>query len=334
MRERTRICEKWLTELDKYIGGIFLPGKGSMILAPRESDIKGLKAFKDILAEEGRELEDVSNEQALRKYGFVPRNSFLQVEKKHDRIFRPDFLDKIEEAISANGNEVHTDWKLVEILADVKNKSGGRAIFLDQKGNKQIVNFTDATLSLGITDIQPKPYVMSSVTGISMNALLYGIELKGPVVCGGSNHVVPLGPPKKIMKTDLATGKSNEVIVTPVRATAAASVSPRFRGEHSYDFPGIAAVELVRRLNQALPEGVKLDIVSAFGCNRMFGPEGMSTWLSPKVEIDGKKVSIESIRMQVGAGGGGLTQSAVEATRIAANPEQFFPESAPSFKMK
>lgn len=175
--------------------------------------------------------------------------------------------------------------------------------------------FREAYLSLGSTRFYPEVYDLSSVSGISCDALIIGEPLKGPMVCGGSNHLIPLEEPV----FDKEIGK----YVTLVRMTAAATVGPRNRGDEAYYFNSRHAYHLISRVKATLPEGTELKIISATACNRLIGEHATMTWISPTVA--GKPTSLQ---IQVGAGGGGLTAAGDKANQLRAPKVSIFNKAA------
>lgn len=332
MRERTRHCEMWLTALDKYLGGnLFLNREfGSLTIAPTEQDWQDLQKFQKALKEEGRSLVEVNSEQMLNKYGFIPRHVAGSLEKIHDRVFRHDFMLRIANAIKNQGGEVHLDWQLRKILIDPE-QPGGIVEFVEKTEQGEIVHrrrFIQAHLSLGISDYDPSQADLASVTGVSINAILYGVALRTSILCGGSNNMVPLTEPMVLNTTDQDGKSSENNNITFVRLTAAGCVNPRFRGDNSYTYDGQHAVHLLHRVRETLPANARLVPLSVIGCNRMFIENGMSLWKNPEIKINGRKHLIPSIKIQLGAGGGGISQSAAEAHKIAKNQEHPFPQES------
>lgn len=311
MRARTRSTGDYLEDVDQELGGILRKPRGSLIISDHkgsiENDCENLKA-------ENRTLLSLTAEEAEKRYGirtigYLTRGPYY-AEKTHDFIFEPQFMKRIIEGITANGGEVHTNWRLTRILAS--NNAGNKGGILHFSEKREVgeihhhQTYSQAHFSLGPTPFDPDPYPLISVTGVSINALVYGARFSGgPIVCGGSNHMVPLAEPQTVTITDPETGIKETKDVTFVRITAAGSVGPRDRGNNWYTYDGHHAIHVLAKVKEVLPPGAQLKVLSVTGCNRLIGQDGRQK----EIELhDQNKKPIKNITVQVGAGGGGLTQ--------------------------
>lgn len=324
MLRRTKEGEKYLTQLNEYLGGeLFSKEFGSLIVDSTENGSENLKELQTRLEQEGRSLVALDEKSLLNKYGFIPKKPAM--EKTHDRVFTPDFLAKISKKIAENGSSVKNNWVLRKILVN-PDQTGGVLEFSENKQGQEIIHhqkFSNAHFSLGITNYSPSTTKLVSVTGVSVNAILYGLKLKAPVVCGGSNHLVPLREPTQITVRN-EDGSNSKVDITLVRVTAAGAVGPRKRGNNSYTYDGKHAIHLLHRVKETLPEGIHLEPISVIGCNRMFIEDGMSMWKHPTLVNEGNTFECSKVKIHEGAGGGGLTQCAVEAIKVAENSDDPF----------
>ncbi len=313
MRKRTQISWNYLENLNQRLGGLIREPRGSLLIAGSPRQAEAYLRDAAFLKEEGLQLLPFTPEQALEKYGLLPRKAFALMEKTHDFIFEPDFLKKMTAAVQKHGGEVQNKWRLLRVYVDTDKNEGGILEFREfTKAGETIQHyrkFSRAHLSLGATPFHPSVYDLISVTGVSINALIIGAELKGgPLVCGSSNHIVPLLPPQIIELKDPHSGQKRPVSVTFVRLSAAGCVSPVDRGDNWYTYDGRHAVHLLHRVRETLPPECSVKTLSVTGCNRVIGKEGQQMEVHPTLIVAGKKKVCEQVTIQIGAGGGGLTQ--------------------------
>ncbi len=309
MQQRTQASWDYLQTHPELLRG----PRGSLLIAYTERQVQNLLQNQAFLKQEGRELRPITPEEAQKKYGLRPRNALCLMEKSQDFLFAPDFQKKICGAIQKQGGEIKTDWRLVRVYLDTDQQEGGVMEFSEslspQKEQLHFRKFSRAHLSLGATSYQPRLYDLISVTGVSMNVLILGADFQGgPLVCGGSNHIVPLLPPCFIEMKNPRSGKNKILPVTFARLCAAGSVSPLDRGKAWYHYDGRHAVHLLHRVRETLPPEMSVQVLSVIGCNRVIGKDGHQVELHPTVCLGKKKIRCEQLTIQVGAGGGGLTQ--------------------------
>lgn len=286
--------------------------RGSLLLAASPQQLQNLLYNQAFLRQEGRELRPISPEEAQKKYGLLPRNALGLMEKTHDFMLVPDFLKKISLKIKKQSGEIKTTWRLVRIYLDTDQQEGGIMEFSEtnaQGEKSHFRRFSHAHLSLGATPFKPAKYDLISVTGVSMNVLVFGADFHGgPIVFGGTNHLVPLMPPQTIEIKNPRNGKIQALPVTFARLSAAGSVSPLDRGATWYHYDGRHAVHLLHRVRESLSPGMSLHVLSVIGCNRVIGKDGYQVEFHPTIQVDHQKITCKQLTIQVGAGGGGLTQ--------------------------
>jgi hypothetical protein len=313
MRQRTQLSWKYLENLNQRLGGLFREPRGSLLIAGSPQQAEGYQRDAAFLKEEGLQLLPLTPEQVREKYGLVPRQAFALMEKTHDFIFETDFLPKITNELLKQGGELKNNWRLLRVYVDTDQDEGGVLEFRETSATGEPIQhyrrFSRAHLSLGPTPFRPWVYDLISVTGVSINALILGAELTGgPLVCGGSNHIVPLLAPQTIEMKDPDSGQTRPVNVTFARISAAGCVSPLDRGNNWYTYDGRHAVHLLHRVRETLPPEMSVKVLSVTGCNRVIGKDGQQMELHPTLVVNGKKRSCPQVTIQIGAGGGGLTQ--------------------------
>lgn len=321
MRNRTQASWDYLEMINKKFGGLMREPRGSLLIASTPKQVENLKRDRERLKAEGRELLSLTPEQAQEKYGLTPCKAMDLMEKTHDFVFEPDFLKKISEQIQVHGGEIKTKWRLKRVYIDTEKMEGGILEFCELNSKQEKIShyrkFTEAHLSLGPTPFHPRVYDLISVTGVSMNALIIGADFNGgPIVCGGTNHLVPLMSPRLIEIKDPKSGELKTEKVTFARISAAASVSPLDRGKKWYTYDGRHAVHLLHRIRETLPQDLQVKILSVTGCNRVIGKDGRQVEIHPLISVDNKKISCDSVTIQIGAGGGGLTQMGAVPQRL------------------
>lgn len=305
LKYKTHTSCDFIEAFNRDDGKILREPRGAMFIASDDAVWQTLLKDMALLKQSGRALIPINAQEAKNKYGFAPRNVVGIMEKPHDLILEPQFLDTITQAIKAKGGEVHTNWRLKRIWVNESGK-GGVLEFVDQESSAtHYRRFRQAHLSLGSTLYEPNPYDLVSVTGVSINALVFGLDLfGGPFVCGGTgNHiaVTPLLPPVTIQDEK----------VSFIRIAVGGCVNPRNRkASRWYTYSGQTAVNALHCIRKALPLDARLKVLSVTGCNRVIGRDGRMVEIHPFIKSGGKNKIVDSITIQIGAGGGGLTQMA------------------------
>ncbi len=315
MQKRTKNSGEYLNRLNQRLKLLREP-RGSLLIAAsakQEQDL--LRQYQSLLQKQDHTLKPLRPEEVEEKYGFLPRQGSYFMEKAADFIFEPDFLQKITREIQKSGGEVKTNWRLKRVFLDPDKSKGGILEFCELNHSQNISHyraFSQAHLSLGPTPFSPSVYDLLSVTGVSMNALIIGADLKGgPVVCGGSNHLVPLMAPQVIEMKDPLSGKVQPFNITFARLSAAGCVNPLNRGSAWYNYDGRQAIHLLHHIRKTLPQNWLVKLLSVSGCNRVIGKDGRQIELHPFIKFNHKKIICEQVTIQIGAGGGGLTQMGV-----------------------
>jgi|GEM_PF-4355106 len=312
MEKRVRDSGQYLENLNQNTVNILRKPRGSLILACTPKQLANLQGLRENLQKHGQQLKSLSPEEAGKKYGLIPRQTVGMMEKTHDFIFEADFLKRISEHIKKSGGQVIPHRRLTRVFLDTENNTGGVLEFYELNASQEKIfhyqKFSQAHLSLGATPFTPSVYDLISVTGVSINALLIGASLHGgPLVCGGTNHVVPLLEPRMVPIKD-AQGQHISLPVSFVRLSTGASIGPLDRGKYWYYYDGCHALHLIHRVRESLPQQFKLHILSVTGCNRVIGKDGHQVEIHPRLQINGKDFIGERLTIQIGAGGGGLTQ--------------------------
>jgi len=312
---QSRIQESWdyLEHLNKNLKNFFREPRGSLLIATSLKQQENLFRYQELLKREGQSLQPLTAQEVQEKYGFLPRGALCFMEKKQDFIFAPDFLNKIVREIQQQGGAIKTNWHLSKMYLETDKQEGGLFEFYERNESGEKIHhyrrFSRAHLSLGPTSYSPPIYDLLSVTGVSMNVLLVGVALKGgPMVCGQTNHLVPLLPPQVINMKDPLSGVIKALPVSFARLSAAGSVSPLNRGCAWYTYDGRQAVHLLHRVRESLPPEIKIQVLSVTGCNRVIGKDGRQIEVHPTLTLNNKKIICPQVTIQIGAGGGGLTQ--------------------------
>jgi hypothetical protein len=298
--EQCKINEKILLELDKEVNGqLLFSAEGGLLIARDENEARDLEAQKNYLAKEGRHLSDLSNEDLIKKYGFVPKGMKYK-NKEHDRVFSPQFRPVLSSYIEKKGGAI-INGTIEKIYTDGKNK-GGMAKIVDASGTVQYIPFKTSLLSLGnqqIYGLNGKPVVNSiNAIGSSGLAVVYAPKhYKFPRVSvfGATNHV-PLLSKNPIP----VTYNGKEMNAHVYRFTAGAAVAPVNRGKESANHDGTISVGLYNTFKQTLGDECHVQLLTMLGCNRSVGKEGQT-----RIE----EIS-PGIYTQSEAGGGGITRSA------------------------
>lgn len=316
LKTRTHASADFLEKFEREEAHIIRVERGGVIFAPNEKSWRALVADQQALTKDERSLHIISAEFCEEKYGFKPRHTIGIMEKPRDFIIIPTFMQTLLHAIKQQHSEVHENWRLTHLFVDPKTQQG-KAQFLEVQANGEnkvhLKKFNVAHLSLGATQFEPEAYSLLSVTGVSINALIIGLALKGgPFVCGAlGNHVavVPLAAPQVVTLRDKYTGDKTLTPISFVRIATGGSISPLEReAKNWYRYPGKSAVNALHCVRQVLPLHTELKILSVIGCNRVVGADGRQVEIHPYLQQQGQKIYLPFITFQIGSGGGGLTQ--------------------------
>lgn len=309
----------YIKNLDKFLGGdvIIQPGRDSLLVTFTDASEKAATKNAIDLATEDCSLIKLTKEQVEKEFGFVPQNAKGYWKKTGDFSLRKDFMKQLTKAAEDLGCQTHHHWQLRDVYTDM-DKKGGWAIFVEKTvyGEKlHPLKFSQIYLSLGAASYSKSPAPLASVAGVSCQGYIKGLELKAgkSMVFDDSNNITPLGDTRD-GDIDPQTGKPERL--TPIQYTNSARVKPRNMGKDWAKFDSKYALHLDEVIRNTLPPGAKLETVFCRACPRELGPEGILTWHE-----------IGSMKIQMGAGGGGLTQSGRMAVQVAQNPENPIPQN-------
>ncbi len=322
LTEEIQQSGEYIKQLDKYLGGgvIIQPGRDSLLVTRTDADEKAAEQDAAALKQEGCQLIKLTPEEVKQEFGFVPQNAKGYWKKVGDFSLRKDFMKNLTQAIVEHGCEAHNDWQLQTVYID-PDKQGGWAVFTEQtpNGEKTLARkFSNIFLSLGAANYSDMVAPVATVSGVSCQGIISGVELTAgkSLVLGDTNHVTPLSNTKD-GPVDPETGRPMRL--TPVQFTNSARVRPRNMGGEWANFDPQYALQLDESMRTTLPKGAHYEVVTCRGCPRQLSTEGVLTWHS-----------YGSMWRQVGAGGGGLTQSGRMARQVANNPENPIPENSTS----
>jgi len=323
--KRCKANEKFYEKLNQELNGeLLLPGDGAIIIARTVEEKKALYEMKIGLEKEGRSLKILSKEEMKKLYGFVPPG-IEYAKKPHDRVLSPHFMELVAERIKKLGGSV-INGTLTTIYVD-NPEEGGIVKYKTPNGTKHFVPFSHLVLSLGnqrIVGQDNKPlFDIVSARGVSALAIAYvpeGCELPSVIVCGGTNNATKLSGPIIIQEKD---GKTYNGYL--LRMTAGACITPNTSDKDSANYDGTAATGLIAAVQKSLD--CKIEVLTVYGCNRQVSEHGQSHWISPPVKDQLAPWHIltprghhqdkgtyrpshtRGIVIQMGAGGGGLTQA-------------------------
>lgn len=328
---RSRENQKFYEELNQRVGAeLFLPGSGSVIVARTQEEEQDLLSLKADLELEGRELCLLSKEALQKRFGFIPEGR-LFAEKTHDKILNPNYMKILTKRIESLGGKV-VNGVLDTIYMD-KEREVGVVKYKTAQGQEHYLPFSHLILSLGsqrLIDKNNKPlFDVVSARGVSALAIAYvpeGTSLPPAIVCGATNHVTRLSDPISVERED-----KKRYSAYLVRMTCGACITPSVNEEENANYDAVAATGLISAVRQTL--GCNLEVFAVYGCNRQVSQHGQTHWLSP-LKTDGTDSLLaprgqkhdsgtsrpnDRIAIQMGAGGGGLTQ----APSQPANPDEF-----------
>lgn len=320
--KRSESNRKFYEALNRDMGGtLLLPGTGSIIVARTKEEEQGLFQMKTDLKNEGKILKILSRDEMVHRYNFIPQDGRTFGEKTHDKVLVPTFMKLVAERIRGLGGCTF-NGVLTTIYTDNPDEGGIVKVRSSESGKDWYLPFSLLVLSLGgqqILDRDNKPlFDVVVARGVSALALAYfpkSQSLPPVLVCGGTNHATVLSGPVEIEDKD---GKNYNGYL--LRMTAGACITPI----NSNEYDGVAATGLIAAVRRNL--GCEVEILSVRGCNRQVSQYGQTHWISPKSSPqkngfsfkprgDGldqgthRPLKSKGILIQMGAGGGGLTQA-------------------------
>jgi hypothetical protein len=305
--------EQAYAELDYALDHkLLLPGSGSIIVARTPDEVSELQDLKTQLEKEDRVLDILTPEEMRKRFDFVP-TGLMYAEKTHDRVLSPNFMKLLSDKIKQEGGQV-IDGTLTAIYADPQH-AGGVAEYTNATREKHYLPYANMILSLGsqpIYDTQDQP-VFDIVAARGISSLAYvslpqGSQLPPALVCGGTNHVIPLTD-QPVSVTD-HVGKMWDVYL--MRMTAGACITPNVSEKDTAQYDGSLALGLVTAVRKTLGDQCRVDPVLVYGCNRQVSQYGQTQWMSPYL----------GMYIQYGAGGGGLTRAPDHAVKRGKNHDK------------
>lgn len=320
-RANQEFYEQLNQDLDKKL---LLPGRGSIIVARTSEEKQSLENMKEGLKKEKRDLIFLSKEEMQSRYGFVPPEAIAFAEKTHDAFLSPNFMELIAARIQTLGGKA-INGTLKTIYVDNPDQAG-IIKYKTCDGKKNYVPFSHLVLSLGnqrIIGKDNKPiFDVVAARGVSALALAYvpkGSELPPSIVCGDTNHVTKLSEPVSIQGQD-----GNFYDSYLLRMTAGACITPNTSEKDSGDYDATAATGLIAAVRKTLD--CEIEVLTVYGCNRQVSEHGQSHWISAPLKDQStfpfylqprghsqdqgthRFSYSQAIAIQMGAGGGGLTQ--------------------------
>lgn len=241
-------------------------------------------------------------------------------EKTHDKYLNPNFMQLLAERLREKRCEV-VNGVISRVFTD-SPEEGGILEYTVNGGNGErvYVPFKKLVLSLGaqrVLDGASDPMLdIVAARGVSMLAFAYLPEdqiLPPGTVCGATNHVTSLaGPvPTEIVKD----GKRMNAYL--VKLTCSACITPSVLDETGSNYDAVAATGLLAAARNVM--GCDFEVLTVWGCNRQVCRWGQGHWFEVQPAPNGKIVALKDmgthkpdratgILVQLGAGGGGLTQ--------------------------
>lgn len=292
--------EKFLMAADERLKqtvgqGIFRPDlKGSVYVAKSSEE---LASFRNRAQEEPHEFREASLEEVPIKEG----TPFI---KEKDRVFEPTATETLKKGIQHEGGEV-SNLTLSAIYVNSANEAEIAKLINPITGEEQFVRILSLHTSLGPAPFSPTQSNLAAVAGNSMLAII-PTHLSQPVVCGQSNHVVPL------FKTTI-----NGLPYTLARLTNSASVRPANMGtKYLHSFLAQDAITLHQHAESTL--GFPVFVLLHLVCNRHISGKNFPT--NAHLVYKGKEVR-NAIRYD-GPGGSGLTLGGSEAQKFLEGREE------------
>lgn len=283
-------------------------------------EVLSLVSLKNTLMEEKRNLTIQSKENMISRFGFVPRCRMIG-EKTHDRILSPNFMSILSNRIVSQKKGSVVNGAVLTVYTDNPNE-GGIVEYTNNgldSGASSFIGFDRLVMSLGnqrIYNESDSPMLdIVAARGISALAVIYLPEdkrLPAATVCGDTNHVTSIaGPSPMVHPSD---GKTYNSYL--VKLTCSACITPNVEGDvRAAHYDSVAATGLVTAVRRTL--GFPVEVLTVWGCNRQVSKWGEIHWL--QIQKDGASTSSlkdrgghlpaeKGIFIQLGAGGGGLTQ--------------------------
>lgn len=321
---RCKANQRYYEHLNAELGERLLSkGKGAIIVARTPDEKIALMALKEALAKEGREIRLISADEIKKRHGFVPKGIAFG-EKTHDRTLATNFMQLLKERIKALGGNV-INGTLTAIFTD-KPEEGGVVEYTTGTGEVHFIPFSKLVLSLGsqrIFGTDGKPlFDIISARGVSVLAVGYlphGHSLPPVIVCGGSNHVTKLSNAVSVMKG----GQPYDAYLLSL--TAGACITPTVSEHTTAHYEATVATGLIAAARKTL--NFEIEVMAVFGTNRQVSEHGESHWLTLPQEHSSRSLFSTTPRghfqdlgthrptldrgifIQMGTGGGGLTQA-------------------------
>ncbi len=186
--------------------------------------------------------------------------------------------------------------------------------------------------------------------GVSAMALMYVpcepspneskqvLKVPSALVCGATNHITTIDGPVAVSGLPSKdTEEDAPYNVYLVKITSSACITPNMLDETSTHYDGTAATGLMSAARQTLDARVHLEPLTVWGCNRQMSRYGQSHWFSlsgdgvssrrqlvnlgacrpaanaASINATGAMGQNGFVHIQLGAGGGGLTQGPAQA---------------------
>jgi hypothetical protein len=314
---RTKKNESFYESLDQELDQqLLMSGKGSAYVARDSDEQENLLSMQKSLSKEHRAFPFLSEKEIVEEFGYRPQGVAF-AKKIHDRTLSPHFLKVLSERTLNKGGRV-IDGRVTRIYTDDPNKGGIIEYQTNNKNETHYLRFRRLVMSLGtqqvlgVDDVPLFDIVAArGVSAIALARLSKEAVLPPTVVCGGTNHVTKLAGPVPFEGKNLFL----------LRMTCGACITPT---SDSADYDATAALGLRTAVSTVLKD--KVEILTAYGCNRQVSQYGQTHWLQVPVTLKtasrgltprGEKEDIGSslpthssgIFIQYGAGGGGLTQA-------------------------
>jgi hypothetical protein len=282
-------------------------------------EVDGIVSLKEGLEAEGRKLVILSENDIQNRYGFLLKG-FLFAEKTHDKYLNPNFMQLLADRLAAKKCEV-VNGVISNIYSDSPEAGGVLEYTVNGgDGSPVFVPFKKLVLSLGaqrVLDGQGNTMVdIVAARGVSMLAFAYLPEdqiLPAGTVCGATNHVTSLaGPvPTGIVKD----GKQMNAYL--VKMTCSACITPTVLDDSGSNYDAVAATGLLAAARNVM--GCDFEVLTVWGCNRQVCRWGQGHWFEAQAAPGAKTVELKDVGthrpdrssgviVQLGAGGGGLTQ--------------------------
>lgn len=292
--------EKFFHSLNEEMNGqLLFDGKGSIIVARNNQEVIDLNALKSNLINEGRVVGIISNNEMMKRFGFLPKG-LMYGEKIHDKVLAPNFMKILSKYIKKNGGQV-IDGTLTTVYVDHEQK-GGIVEYQTRNGEKQFLPFSRLIMSLGCQPIlkqNNKPlFDVIAARGVSIVAHVYvpqGYQLPPVLVCGDTNHATKLTETPISVKSE--DGKSYDLYL--MKFTGGACITPNVSDERTAYYDGTIATGVLAAVRRTLGDEFKIEPLIAHGCNRQVSRNGELRWMEP----------FPGVHIQYGAGGGGLTRA-------------------------